>query len=286
MAFVWRNTKDFILISGGIFSATIGLKGFLLPNEFLDGGVTGIALLSGLLSGIDISYLIVAINIPFIFLAWRELSLKFAAKTSLAVIGLALIVKFAEFPVITNDKLLIAVFGGIFLGGGIGLAIRGGAVLDGTEVFAIFVSERTSRSVGDVITGFNLVLFGASAALIGIDRALYSILTYVSASKMVDFLVHGADEFVGITIVSDRAAEIQELLTERFGCGVTTYAGTGGYIQNGNTPDSKKILFSVLSRLEVNNVVSEIEKIDPKVFLVQQMVNDSKGGLIRKKMKT
>ena len=167
-----RYIKDFFFIGMGVGSATLGLKCFLLPNHFLDGGATGLSLLTNNLTEIDLSLLIICINIPFIIIGARQISLQFAIKSAIAIITLAILVHFFELPVVTVDKLLIAVFGGFFLGAGIGLSIRGGAVIDGTEVLAIAVSRKTTLSVGDFIALFNLVLFSIAAFLINIETAM------------------------------------------------------------------------------------------------------------------
>ncbi|MFD1817888.1 Uncharacterized membrane-anchored protein YitT, contains DUF161 and DUF2179 domains [Pseudarcicella hirudinis] len=275
--------KDAILICAGIALATLGLKGFLLPNGFLDGGVTGISLLTSRLTGIDLSILILCINIPFIYIGSKQISKTFAIRTFLAVAGLALVVHFFEMQHLTNDKLLISVFGGFFLGAGIGLAMRGGCVIDGTEVLAVFVSRNSSLSVGDFIAVFNVLLFAASAFLINLETALYSMLSYLSASKTVDFLITGIEEYIGVTVISERAEEIKEVLVKKLAIAVTVYKGEGGFGKNGLVENDRKIIFSVVTRLEVQKLKIEIEKIDPKAFVIQHTINDTKGGMIKKR---
>ncbi len=192
-----NNLKNMFLIALGIAFATIGLKGFLLPNDFLDGGVTGISLLINQLTNINISILIVAINIPFIFIGYKQISLEFAIKTFISIVVLAVCLSFVEIHIDidkTTDTLLISVFGGFFLGAGIGLCIRGGGVIDGTEILAIALSKKSSLSVGDVISVINIIIFASSAYLVGIKIALYSMLTYFVASKTVDFVTNGIDQ--------------------------------------------------------------------------------------------
>ena len=216
-----RNLQDFVMLGIGVVMASIGLKAFLLPNSFLDGGAMGVALLSQSISGIDLSILIVAINLPFIFLGAKQISVFFAVKSAIGIIALALLVHFIEIPMITADKLLIAVFGGFFLGAGIGFAIRGGAVIDGTEVMAVGISRKSSLTVGDFIALFNILLFGIAALLVDIETAMYSMLTYISASKTVDFIINGIEEYIGVFIVSDHAERIKQRITSRVGRGVT-----------------------------------------------------------------
>src|SRR6185295_5598098 len=203
-----RGMVNTVLIVLGILSAGLGLKGFLMSSHFIDGGVTGISMLLADILGWPLSILILAINLPFIALGYRQIGRAFAIKSTLAIGGLALCLAFVKFPDVTPDKLLTAVFGGFFIGAGIGLAIRGGAVLDGTEIAALLVSKgSTLLKVGDVILLLNIVIFSAAAFFLGVEPALYSMLTYFAASKTVDFLIHGVEEYTAITIMSDRSEE-------------------------------------------------------------------------------
>jgi len=278
-----RNVKDFILICVGILMASIGLKEFLLPNGFLDGGAMGLSLLTQIITGIDLSVLIILINLPFIVIGAKQISMEFAFKSTLAILALSLLVHFITLPAITEDKLLIAVFGGFFLGAGIGFTIRGGAVIDGTEVLAIYVSKNTSLSVGDFIAVFNVVLFTFSALLVSVETAMYSMLTYFAASKTVDFIINGIEEYIGVTIISSEAEEIQEAIVVKLGRGVTVYNSESGFGKKGLNHNKNKILFCVVTRLEVTRLLLEIEKIDESAFVVQHAIKDTKGGMIKKR---
>ncbi|MBK6835964.1 MAG: YitT family protein [Bacteroidetes bacterium] len=282
-----NNVKSVFLILLGITSATIGLKGFLLPNGFLDGGVTGISLLTNQITGVNISLLIVLINIPFILIGYKQVSLTFAIKTLLAIIGLAIAISLVEINVDidkSTDTLLISVFGGFFLGTGIGLCIRGGAVIDGTEVLAIALSKKSSLSVGDVISIINVVIFSASAYLVGMKIALYSMLTYFVASKAVDFVTNGIEEYIGITIVSEKADEMKQVIIKNLGRGVTVYKGESGFGSTGiRESEDRKILFCVVTRLETHKILVEIEKVDSKAFVIQHSINETRGGMIKKR---
>lgn len=275
--------KDYAYIVLGIITASIGLKGFLLPNNFLDGGAMGIALLIENLTSIDLSILIVLVNLPFIVIGVKQVSLQFAIRSSLAIFALALLVHFISIPVLTEDKLLIAVFGGFFLGAGIGLIIRGTAVIDGTEVLAISVSRKSSLSVGDFIALFNVVLFLVASVLINIETALYSMLTYISASKTVDFILNGIEEYIGVMIVSNHTVEIKQKVSYDLGRGVTVFRSDEGFGKRGTDADDKKILFCVITRLEVAHLLHEIEKIDSNAFIVQYPIKDTKGGMIKRR---
>src|SRR6056300_100025 len=272
--------KETTFLLLGVFSASIGLKGLLLPNQFLDGGAMGVSLLGEVLTGYNLSVLIILVNAPFIVLGARQISFPFAVKTSIAILGLALLVHLLEFPVVTSDKLLIAVFGGFFLGVGIGLSIRGGAVIDGTEVLALSISRKTSLTVGDVITIFNVILFSVSAIILSLETAMYSILTYVVASKTVDFIINGIEEYIGVMIVSPDSAAIRSQIRYEMGRGVTSFRSDGGFGSHGQSLPDRDILFCVVTRLEVSKLILEIEKIDPKAFVIQYPIKDTKGGMI------
>ncbi len=279
-----RIIKDGFLIALGILSAGFGLKGFLLPNGFVDGGAVGISLLLKEVTPISLSILLVLVNIPFILLGFKTISKEFAIKTTLAIVGLAMVVALVPYPQITQDKLLVAVFGGFFLGAGIGLAVRGGGVIDGTEVMAISIYRRFGISVGDVILIINIIIFSFAAYLLSVETALYSILIYLSASKTVDFIIEGIEELTGVTIISVKSEEIREMIITDMGRGVTIYNGERGFGRHGSSQKKEiKIIFTVITRLEVNKLNAEINKIDPNAFIVMSSIKDSKGGMIKKR---
>jgi len=277
-----RNFKDFLLVTAGIFSAAFGFKGFLLSNEFVDGGATGISLLISNTTGIPLYFLVICVNIPFIFMGYRVVSKAFAIKTALAIIGLALCLASVEFPNVTDDNILVAIFGGFFLGTGIGLAVRGGAVIDGTEILAIFLSRKLGTTIGDIIILINVFVFSAAAYLLSIEIAMYSMITYLSASKMLDFIVDGIDENMGVTIVSTHYLEIKQMIIEKMGRGITVYKGEKGFGTRGEIGEVN-ILFTVITRLEMNKLNTEIQTIDPHAFVVMNSIKDTKGGMIKKK---
>jgi uncharacterized membrane-anchored protein YitT (DUF2179 family) len=273
-----REAINFTLILLGIFSAGMGLKGFLMSSRFIDGGVTGISMLVSDVLGFPLSILILLINLPFVAVGYRQIGTRFALKSVLAIAGLAVCLAVVRYPDVTQDKLLTAVFGGFFIGAGIGLAIRGGAVLDGTEIAALRVSKNSHLlRVGDVILILNVFIFSAAAFFLGIESALYSILTYFAASKTVDFLIHGIEEFTAIIIVSDKSHEIREATTRVLGRGVTVYKGRGGL-----TDVEQDILFCVVTRLLIGNIKRLAKEIDQRAFIVVHALADVEGGVIRK----
>ncbi|MEN8125895.1 MAG: YitT family protein [Bacteroidota bacterium] len=281
-----KNTKvefshlihDTFFILLGVISAGFGLKGFLLPNMFIDGGVMGISLTIAELTEIPLSILIVVINLPFLIMGYSTISRQFALKSIIAIILLAISVHFIPYPIITNDKLLIAIFGGFFLGLGIGLAIRGGSVIDGTEVLAIFISKKTSLTIGDVILIFNVFIFSVAAYVFTIEISLYAMLTYLAASKTVDFVVSGIEEYVGLTIISDYSEEIRLAIIEKLGRGCTIYSG-----KRGQSLEQTEIIYTLITRLELAKLHTEIDKIDKDAFVVMHSIKDAKGGMIKKR---
>jgi len=274
--------KSFVYSAIGIISAAFGLKGFLLPNDFIDGGATGIALLLTTIFKIPFSLLLVLVNIPFIIMGSKVIGRQFAFRTSIAIIVLALVLLFVQFPIITNDKLLVAIFGGFFLGAGIGLNVRGQAVIDGTEVMAILLSKKLKTTIGDIILITNVIIFGVCAYILSIETALYSMVTYMVASRSLDYITVGIDEYLGVTIISDYCSEIKDMITTTFGRGVTVYRGKGGFGKRGHIED-KDILYSVITRFEMSKISQEIESIDPNAFVVMSPVKDTIGGMIKKR---
>ncbi len=275
---VIRSALNFTLIVLGVFSAGFGLKGFLLSSRFIDGGVTGVSMLLSNILSWPLAILILVINLPFIALGYRQIGRRFAIKSALAIAGLALCLALVKFPDVTSDKLLTAVFGGFFIGAGIGLAIRGGAVLDGTEIAALLISKSSNLlRVGDVILLLNIFIFSAAAFFLGIEVALYSMLTYFAASKTIDFLIHGVEEYTAVIIMSEHSEEIRHSIVRHLRRGVTIYKGRGGM---SNT--EQDILFCVVTRLEIGRIKSAAHEIDRGAFIVVHPLADAEGGVIKK----
>ncbi len=274
----FRELLNTLLIVLGILSAGLGLKGFLLSSHFIDGGVTGVSMLLSSLLGFPLSILILIINLPFIAVGYRQIGKKFAIKSALAIGGLSLCLAFVSYPDVTSDKLLTAVFGGFFIGAGIGLAIRGGAVLDGTEIAALLVSKSSNLlKVGDVILILNVFIFAAAAFFLGIEVAMYSILTYVAASRTIDFLIHGIEEYTAVIIISDKSEEIREMIMAHLHRGVTVYKGRGG-LSNAE----QDILYCVVTRLEIGSVKRVARELDQAAFIVVHPLADAEGGVIKR----
>jgi uncharacterized membrane-anchored protein YitT (DUF2179 family) len=239
-------------------------------------------LLISALTKIPLYVLLIGVNIPFILLGYKVVNRIFAIKTAMAIAGLALVVATVHFPNITNDNLLVAVFGGFFLGAGIGLAVRGGAVIDGTEVLAIYLSRKLGTTIGDIIVLINIIIFSAAAYFLSIEIAMYSLITYLAASKTLDFIVEGIEEYTGVTIISSHSDEIRQMLINTIGRGFTVYSGKRGFGKKGEATDID-IIYTVVTRLELNKLNTEIQKIDPFAFVVMSSVKDTKGGMIKKR---
>ncbi|GAA3570151.1 YitT family protein [Snuella lapsa] len=277
-----HTVKEYIFIIIGVFAAGFGLKGFLLPNQFIDGGATGISLLLENVTSIELGLLLIFVNLPFLILASKTINLKFALRSVAAISLLAFVVHYVDYPIITEDKLLIAVFGGFFLGLGIGMSIRGGSVIDGTEILAVYLSRKLSLTIGDVLLITNIIIFSFGAYILSIETALYAILTYLSAAKTVDFVVDGVEEYIGVTIISEQHELIRTMIIEKLGRACTIYAGKGGFGSRGKSYD-KDIIYTVVTRLELAKLQTEIDKIDRKAFIIMGIVKDLKGGMIKRK---
>ncbi len=280
---VSRELWQILLQLLGVLSAGLGLKGFLMANGLIDGGVMGISLLLQRETGISLSLLIILINLPFMLLGWKQISFTFSLKSIIAIGLLAIAIAFLPYPVVTHDKLLVAVFGGFFIGAGIGLSIRGGGVIDGTEILAIFLSRKRGLSVGDFILIFNILIFSLAAWLLSVETALYSILTYLAASKTIDFILEGIEEFTGVTIISPHSDEIAEFIKHKMGRGLTIYSGKRGYGKRGSSYVPVDIIFTVVTRLEVTRLHNAIETIDPNAFIVSHRISDTRGGMVKKR---
>lgn len=275
-----RNT---VFVSLGVISAAFGLKGFLIPNHFIDGGVTGVSLLLGQLTNVPVPILLIAINLPFVYLGFKQMGRKFGLKTISSIVGLSIALYLMSFPVVTSDKLLISVFGGFFLGLGIGLCMRGGCVIDGTEILSLYISRKTGISVGDIILGINVVIFSFAAFTLGLESAFYSLLTYLSAAKTVDFLAYGLDEYIGVMVISQKSDSVRKYIVETLGKGATILKGMRGFGRINGQLGNLDIIYTVTTKLELTNLKDNISQIDQTAFLIMHSVHDVKGGIIKKR---
>ncbi|WP_183574080.1 YitT family protein [Mucilaginibacter sp. X5P1] len=276
-------TDTIYTITGILFSG-FALKSFLVPNNFFDGGVTGISLLVHELYHINIAYVIIIANIPFIVMGAFQINKTFAFKTVAAVIGLGLCLLYMPYPAMTSDKLLVSIFGGVFMGIGVGLAIRGGCALDGIEVLALYTGKRISFTISEIILGINIIIFLIAAIKLGLPTALYSILTYYTASRTINFVIEGLEEYTGVTIISGENATIKEQLVMTMGKGITVYKGERGFLKDSfDVSQPVDIIFTVVTRLEVRRLRNLVHDIDPKAFVFTSTIKEAAGGVLKKR---
>ena len=268
----------------GALSSAFALRGFLVPNKFFDGGVTGASLLIHEFSHADISVLVIVLNLPFVALASRLVNRAFALRMLLAVILFGLCLAFVPYPRVTSDRLLVAIFGGVFLGLGSGLAVRGGAALDGIEVLALFTGRSLAFSTSQIILGINTIIFAIAALGLGLATALYSTLTYFAASRTADFVVDGVEQYTSVTIVSAHAEAIKRLIVLELRRGITVYKGERGFLpDNFETSAPVDIVTTVVTRLEVPRLRRAVHAIDPRAFVVTSFAREAAGGVLRRR---
>lgn len=272
-------TKRALFIFLGAVLVSVSLEIFLVPNSIIDGGITGISIILSHLTGMKLGMFLFLLNLPFLFIGYKQIGKTFAVSTLIAVIvmsiGTTLLI---PVPVLTKDLLLSAVFGGIILGIGVGLVIRYGGSLDGTEIVAILLNKKSPFSVGEVVMFLNIFILGSAGFVFGWDRAMYSLIAYYIAFKTIDITIEGLDQSKSVWIISERHAEIGDTLVARLGRGVTYLNGEGGY-----SGDDKKVIFCVITRLEEAKLKSIVEEIDPSAFLAMGNIHDVKGGRFKKK---
>ncbi|UEG53103.1 YitT family protein [Mucilaginibacter daejeonensis] len=275
---------DTLHIIAGILFCGFALKSFLVPNMFFDGGVTGISLLLHEIYHFDIAYVIVLANIPFIIMGIFQVNKAFAIKTLVAILGLGLCLSFIHYPQVTSDKLLVSIFGGVFMGIGIGLAIRGGCALDGIEVLALYTGRRISFTISEIILGINIIIFLIAAIKLGLPTALYSILTYYTASRTINFVIEGLEEYTGVTIISGCSEEVKQKLVMVLGRGITVYKGERGFLKESfDISQPVDIVFTVVTRLEVRRLRNLVHEIDPKAFIFTSSIKEAAGGVLKRK---
>ncbi len=279
-----RQIADIVYTIAGILFCGFALKSFLVPNQFFDGGVTGVSLLLHEIYHFNIAYVIVIVNLPFILMGAYQVNKTFALKTLAAVIGLGICLLVVPFPQVTSDKLLVSIFGGVFMGIGVGLAMRGGSALDGIEVLALYTGKRISFTISEIILGINIVIFLIAAFQLGLPTALYSILTYYTASRTINFVVEGLEEYTGVTIISGQSEEIKERLVMELGRGITVYKGERGFLKESfDISNPVDIVFTVVTRLEVSRLRNMVHEIDNKAFVFTSSIKEAAGGVLKRR---
>jgi uncharacterized membrane-anchored protein YitT (DUF2179 family) len=280
---VW-NLKSLLQIIVGAGMAVFAMKGFMIPNQFMDGGVTGISILLHEISHINISIFIFVFNLPFIYLGYKRIGKTFAVQTALAVVLLTIGLLFVNLDPITTDKLLIAIFGGILIGTGVGLVIRSGGVIDGAEVIAVFTRRRTGFSNSEIIMLFNTFIFAGAAFHFGLETAMYSLITYFAATRATDYVVDGIEQYTSLNIISAEHNKLKDLLVNDLGKGITVYKGERGYLPGSfHIKTDCEIIVTIVTRLEINQIQEAVIEIDPKAFIYIQSINEASGGILKAK---
>ncbi len=283
----WKKVldlKNFLHILIGITLSVFAMKGFMIPNRFLDGGITGISILLHEIFEINISLLVIVLNVLFVYLGYRRIGKTFAVQTTIAVLLLSLGLLFFNIQPVTSDKLLIAIFGGLLMGTGVGLVIRGGGVIDGAEVIAVFTGRKTGFSNSEIIMLINSIIFGIAAFKFGIETAMYSIITYFTATRAINYVVDGIEEFTAMNIISSMPDAIKDALVNDLGKGITVYKGERGYLPGSfDVRCDSDIIVTIVTRLEIKQIEETVLAIDPKAFIYVQSIREASGGILKPK---
>lgn len=278
-----HSIQDVVYTIVGVLITSYALMGFLVPNEFLDGGVTGISLLLHDVFHFRLGLVIVLANIPFIIMGAYQVNRRFAFKTLACITFLAICLEAIPFDKVTDDLLLASVFGGFFLGLGIGLAMRGGCAIDGLEVLALYTLKRSSLTVSEIILGLNAIIFTIAAMYFGIETSLYAMLTYFIATRTINYVIEGLEEYTGVTIISGLSQDIKEKLVLQLGRGITVYKGERGFMKHSfEISQDCDIVFTIITRLEVRRLKNVVYEIDPKAFVFTHTIKEAAGGILKK----
>ena len=281
-----ENLQDILSVMLGVIIAAFALKSFLVPNHFFDGGVTGLSLLIHELYDLNLAIAIVIFNLPLIIISYFTVGKNFAKKTFLSVLFLGICLWQLPSLDITHDKIIVAIFGGAFLGIGVGLVMRAGAALDGIEVLALYTLKRTSFTITEIILGINIIIFGIAALKFGIETSLYSVLTYFAATKTIDYVVEGIQAFTGVTIISAKSEEIKYQLVNKLGRGITVYKGERGFLPGKYDVSADcDIIYTVITRLEMRKLKNLIYDIDSNAFVFANTIKEASGGIIKSRVK-
>ena len=276
---VLKEIQQIIMITIGAIIAALGLELFLVPNNILDGGVIGLSIIAAELTGIQMSIFLIILNLPFLYIGFRRIGMKFTIHTLYGVVVLSICTSFLHhFEPVTDDLFLATIIGAVILGTGVGLVIRTGGALDGSEIIAILVSKKRPVSVGQFVMIINVFIFILAALLVfSWETAMYSIITYYIAFKMIDIVVEGMEELKSVTIISDMPDEIADALIKELGRGITYIHGEGVY-----TNEPKKIIYTIVSRIELSSLRSIAQEIDPKALIAIENVADVSGSNFKK----
>ena len=278
----WVNDVIFIVV--GVVLAALALKGFLVPNGFFDGGITGISLLISEIYHFNLAFVIMIANLPFIIICIYAINFEYAVKTFFCILLLGICLLYLPHYSITSDKLLVAIFGGFFLGAGVGLTMRAGCAIDGIEILALYTWKKTSFTITEIILAINILIFSIAAFRFGIEVALYSMLTYFTATKTVDYVVEGLEAYIGVTIISGKSEIIKDRLVNEMGRGITIYKGERGFLPGKFDLHSDcDIIFTVITRLEIRKLKNLVSEIDPRSFVFASTIKEASGGIIKRR---
>jgi len=273
-----RFLLKLILLTIGILLVAASLELFLIPNKIIDGGVVGISIISSYLTSLPLGLFIFCYNLPFLVFGYKKLGKNFILTSFYCITVLSIVVDyFHKLPKATNDLLLACIFGGIILGIGLGIILRNNGSLDGTEIIAVSLNKKIGFSIGEIIMLINLFILGSAGFVFGWDRAMYSLLAYFIIFKTIDIVIDGLDESKSIIIISEKYEEIAQDIINKFERGVTYIQGQGAY-----SGENKKIIFCVITRLELANLKNHVLEIDPSAFIAIENVHEVEGGLVKK----
>ncbi len=266
----------------GIFFALLGLQGFLVPNNFLDGGITGLSILLLGIGNLHISLLLIICNLPFLIMGIKKINLTFGIHSAIAILLLSMGMYFIDINVFTEDKVLIALFGGFFIGLGIGFVIKGGGVIDGVDIIGEYTEKKTAFTSAEIIMLINILIILGAAYRFGIETGMYSILVYYTAMKTTDYVVDGFEEYTSLTIISKEALEIQSLIVKDFGKGISIFRGERGYLPGSfEIKRDCDIIMTVVTRLEIHRIKKAIFEVDPHAFLYVKSIKEVNGGVFK-----
>ncbi len=278
------SPASMVLMILGVICAVIALKGFMIPNHFIDGGITGISILLSKKFHIDISIPLAVLNLPFVYIGFKKIGKTFAMQTTVCIVLLIIGLQTLEIPMITNDKILIALFGGFFIGLAIGLVIRAGGVMDGLEVIAHYTNKRAGWSTGEIVMLINTIVILGAVIQFGLEAGMYSILTYFTAMKISDYVVDGFEEYTALTVISIRHETIKSIIVNDFNKAISVFKGERGYLPGSfDVHHNCDIVMTIVTRLEIHRIKTAILEEDPNAFVYVSTIKEVKGGIIKQK---
>lgn len=281
---LFKSWQDAVLILLGVIIAGFGLKGFLVPNDFFDGGISGVSLLIHKIFRFNLAYVVALANLPFIILGKVIVDYSFAIKTAICIALLSICIYVIPYPTITSDKVLVSIFGGFFLGIGNGLIMRAGSSIDGIEILALFTRRKTDFTTSEIILAINFIIFLIAAIMFGVSTAMYSMITYFTASRTVDYVVEGIEAYTGVTIISGKSEMLKDKLVNELGRGITIYKGERGYLPGSfDVHSDTDIIFTVVTRLEIRRLKEVVYETDPVAFVFAGVIKEASGGVLKRR---